>query len=125
MVIGHTWAVGFLSAHIAGFERDLRALLKVDPYAEPVEDEAQPRKPKPRDAKDIYGENWIDQSYAPATSSGLSRLRPLWSVRPVPMHSRHTIHLPSGSASNHVQPAPAQVEHRSFSGISRSLCAIG
>jgi hypothetical protein len=37
------------------------------------------------------------------------------------MHSRHTIHLPSGSASNQVQPAPAQAGHLSFSGMVRSL----
>jgi hypothetical protein len=32
------------------------------------------------------------------------------------LRSRHTIHLPSGSASNQVQPAPAQAGHLSFSG---------
>jgi hypothetical protein len=41
------------------------------------------------------------------------------------MQSRHTIHLPCGSASNQVQPAPVQVEQRSFSEIALSLCAIG
>jgi hypothetical protein len=41
------------------------------------------------------------------------------------MQSRQTIHLPSGSASNHFQPVPAQVGHRSFSAIARSLCVIG
>jgi hypothetical protein len=41
------------------------------------------------------------------------------------MQSRQTIHLPSGSASNQVQPAPEQVAHRSFSAIARSLCVIG
>jgi hypothetical protein len=42
-------------------EEALRALLKVDPNSEPVEDEAKPKK-KPKDAKDIYGESWIDRS---------------------------------------------------------------
>ncbi|HXP28614.1 MAG TPA: hypothetical protein VN804_02575 [Solirubrobacteraceae bacterium] len=42
----------------------------------------------------------------------------------MPMQSRQTIHLPSGSASNQVQPAPEQVGHLSFSAIARSLCAI-
>jgi hypothetical protein len=49
-------------------------------------------------------------------------LRPCWSLRPVPMHSRHTTHLPSASASadHHVQPAPWHNWQRSFSTICRS-----
>lgn len=38
------------------------------------------------------------------------------------MHSRHTIHRPSGSPSNQVQPEPEQAGHLSFSGMARSLC---
>ena len=44
-------------------EEALRALLKVDPNSEPVEGEAKPKKaPEPKEAKDIYGESWIDRS---------------------------------------------------------------
>lgn len=42
-------------------EEALKALLKVDPEAEPVEDETKPKE-RPKDAKDIYGESWIDRS---------------------------------------------------------------
>jgi hypothetical protein len=58
-------------------------------------------------------------------SAGLTRLRPFWSLRPVPMHSRQTTHLPSWSgavpADHQVHPDPAQTGHRSFSAICLSL----
>jgi hypothetical protein len=58
-------------------------------------------------------------SQAEPDSSGFWRLRPFWSVRPVPMHSRHTIQRPSGSSwgDHHFHPAPAHALQRSFSGI--------
>lgn len=61
-------------------------------------------------------------------SVGFCRLRPFWSVRPVPMHSRHTTHLPSCGGSttgaHQVHPDPLHIEHRAFSGICLSLWAI-
>jgi hypothetical protein len=47
-------------------------------------------------------------------------------MRPVPMQSRQTIHLPSsgGSADHQVQPAPEQTGQRSFSAILRSVIPI-
>ncbi len=58
-------------------------------------------------------------------SVGFCRLRPFLSVRPVPMHTRQTTHLPSAAGSpppdHQVQPDPLQVEHRSFSAICRSF----
>ena len=65
-------------------------------------------------------------------SSGFWRLRPFLSVRPVPRHSRQMIHLggslpPSSvsGADQEVQPDPAQVEQRAFSGIRLSCWGIG
>jgi len=42
------------------------------------------------------------------------------------MHSRQTIHLPSGSSAgdHHVQPAPLHARQRSFSAICLSVWAI-
>jgi len=40
------------------------------------------------------------------------------------MHSRQTIHVPSGSAACHVQPTPLHTVQRSFSGMWRSVCVI-
>src|SRR5271154_689571 len=66
------------------------------------------------------------REHQPGGSTGTRRLRPLWSARPVPMHSRHTIHLPfsagvAPSLVHHVHPAPLHAEHRSFSSILLSL----
>jgi hypothetical protein len=58
--------------------------------------------------------------YAAGGASGIRRFRPLWSLRPVPMHSRQTTHLaswPGSAAADGVQPAPAHVGHRSASAM--------
>src|SRR5205823_2408054 len=57
------------------------------------------------------------------SSPGFDRLRPFMSVRPVPLHSRHTTHLADGGTSStghKVHPDPLQLEQRSFSAMRRS-----
>jgi hypothetical protein len=58
--------------------------------------------------------------------SGILRLRPVWSARPVPMHSRQTTHLapPGAPEVDGTQPTPSHVVHWSFASILRSLWPI-